>query len=272
MLKYADLNELEFGKDHPKIVLWPGGADSTLVLAQLCSLNKFRKCSEPIYSLYVDVDYIDKNKVESEKDARQKFIEALRNRGYYISDSTITIRRSLTYENKCKFPHLNFTQQFLWQMIALQITPDNADVFFGYTVHDDVWQMNDQRQKMFEAVNSWRDGKLHFYDPLRFWTKANVYDELHKNGILEYVWTCESPVKPGVPCSGRFLCHPCTERRNALIELALDGYKWAQELLENEYDITITRKDCLPMNAKVTGFKVIDHDGNIVCSKGDISD
>lgn len=273
MFRRDDLFDLQFGKDHPKIVLWSGGADSTLVLAQLAELNKLRGCSEPIYSLYVDVDYIDKDKVASEKNARRRFIEYMNTKGYYISDSTITIRRELSYEKKCEFTSLTFAQQFLWQMIALQVTPDNADVFFGYIAHDDVWHMNEQRQKMFEAVNAWRDRKLHFYDPLRYYTKADVYNELHKNGILDYVWTCETPSKPGVPCRGSFLCHPCTERYHALIELALDGHEWAHELLERDYDVTFTqKKDWIRKNTKLTGVKITDSEGNTICSKGDIVD
>jgi len=80
MFRRDDLSDLQFGKDHPKIVLWSGGADSTLVVVQLAELNKWHKCSEPIYTLYVDVDYLNKNKVGSEKNTRNKFIEYMRDK------------------------------------------------------------------------------------------------------------------------------------------------------------------------------------------------
>jgi len=229
---FFNCDNLIWDRLHPKIVIWSGGADSTCLMAELAILCK--KHDLPLYTISADINWLHRGKVDAEKKARKRILGLLRKRGYDIRDNMVTTDVSADYEEDYNPRH---PQQFLWEMIALQLAPANADVFFGFIKEDEVWRKSEIRTYILNAFNTWHGLNIKFYDPYEYVSKTAIYERLKELGLFKYVWTCELP-ENGKPCGN---CIPCTHRRAALFELAFHGKKWAEKLLEKENNISFTR-------------------------------
>ena len=229
---YVWFNSLIWDDKHPKIVVWSGGADSTLVVAELAILCQ--AAGMPLYTMSVDVDYINPDKLRAEKKSRKRVLNLLKKKGFDVRDSHMDIKLDLEFYDE-EDSNCRYSQQFLWEMIALQLAPRNADVFFGFILTDEIWRVAEKREQFFKFYNEWHYKNLRFHDPYAYQDKVKIFSKLHRLGFLDYVWTCEDP-NGTKPCG---YCTPCKHRRSALFELAMAGESWAKEILEKENKIQI---------------------------------
>ena len=233
---YERFKELVWDEDHQKIVIWSGGADSTLLMVELAIVCKAKHMN--LNTISVDMDYIHQDKIATEKKCRKKLLKFLKSCGLdNIRESSITIKQSLDFYDSSSV-HIRYPQQFLWGVIPLQLAPDNSDVFFGFIKEDEVWHCS-RRQEFFDIFNRWHNLNLRFHDPYEYYTKKNVYIQLHELGLLKYIWTCETPTGVNEPCG---TCLPCQHRRDTLFDLYMIGEKWAGKLLEKEFNIRIEKE------------------------------
>ena len=247
---YAEKNNLIWDKDHPKIVIWSGGADSSLLLAETAIFCK--SAGIPVHTITVNIDWLDPTKVQNEERSRRAFIGKMRELGYdNIEEGSLDIHQNLTFN----MGRPTLTQQFTWEMISLSLCPKNSDVFFGFIKGDDVWHINNHRRRIFEESQAWQNTGLRMHDPYELIPKEDIYTRLHLMGLLEHTWTCESPSTLGHPCG---FCHPCEERRNVLFNLAIRN-SWAREMLANDYGITFEYKDWInPLDITVKYKNILD--------------
>jgi len=233
LLGYEKCDDLVWDKDHPKIVLWSGGADSTLLMLELATMCKVNNM--PLHTLSVDIGYIQRTKHELEDKARKKILDILKEKGFDIKNSWVDVNQELEYFNPMH-TQICLPQQFLWTMVGLQLVPKNSDIFFGYIKGDDFWMMMDKTEQILKISNDWLHLNTKFHYPYQCQPKSAIYERLHRVNMLQYIWTCEQPDEFGEPCE---ICAPCRHRRDALFELAMLGAEWAKELLEKENHIVL---------------------------------
>lgn len=228
-----DHPEIKWDKDHPKYVVYSGGADSTLLLAEVGMFC--RKNNIPVNVISMNMDVLDRFKGTHEREVRDKFIQFLKRNDFEVNVNTVNINWTKSESNICN-PKL--PQQFYWEMISLALIPKNSDVFFGFIKGDDVWSVDAFRQEIWRNAFEWLESKSHMYDPYKWYGKSYILQRLHALDLLDYTWSCESPLgDTSAPCG---TCTPCQHRKEALIQLSLTGNVWADEILRKEYHLKIS--------------------------------
>lgn len=193
------------------LVVWSGGADSTLVLYDLA-----RQSSEdhPVRAVSFESDQVAGEKEQFY--ARNRVINALRKRGHHVRHGTIKIQSSGPFGFDCH----GLPQATMW-LYAAQCLREDEDLYFGYVKGDDWWCESARFTTMFEQAQaaSGRTGGI--YTPLRYIHKRTVLHRLQEAKLLDLVWWCgarpEGRKKARVEPCGK--CSSCIAHETAVWQL-----------------------------------------------------
>ena len=196
--------------EQTQLVVWSGGLDSTLVLNNLAKVSEK---DNPIWAISFDTNFLTKNKIVKEKEARKNYLRYARKQGYHICHRTVKIRSDIGVSE------LGWPQQVFFFSFILPYIPDHCVVNIGFVQGDCVWTAVSNFREMFDKykyVGGKTDVILKF--PLAFKKKNEVLRDYRVSKIpYNCFWTCEHPVKLKsgyIRSCGR--CVPCETLRTAV--------------------------------------------------------
>lgn len=192
------------------LLLWSGGCDSTLVLAN--ELRRKDRTSETIRTLSITMPQLNHNKEQWR--ARKAIIAHYKKRKIFWPHVEVEIRK----DYPCGFE--NFVQMSGHPMaimfgIAMPYLDTNEDLCLSLIKSDNAIHWLTHIENAFEDLQkaSFRTGKLNI--PLEWHTKARVIHDLKKHRLLNKTWWCESPHR-GRMCGE---CQPCMTHKTAKLVL-----------------------------------------------------
>lgn len=168
----------------PAMLLWSGGADSTLLLYALLRMK------ERVRTLTVVHDQLGQN----HQQAVARFAVTVRLRALGLSWGHREVRVS---SDACVTPG-GLPQPALWLTIASAYLDPGEDLVLGWHRGDDALARREAMARTLDAVtdlvHSEEPGKTNrLLTPLESLWKAQVVDALHALDLLDLTWTCEVP-------------------------------------------------------------------------------
>lgn len=187
------------------LVLWSGGADSTLLLDDLLRENE----SHLVTALSVaQHPHLDQGKLVREAAARRKYIKMVdkpfAHGNYKVSMPSTDLNLLIEGTNH---------QVFWWLLAASTYITSDMKVHLAYIRGDDFWHCVDRVKIMFDALAYGRHlQNVELVFDFEWTEKIDILRRV-KERKLPY-WTCEMPIKANnrwKACGG---CGPC--RRDAM--------------------------------------------------------
>ncbi|PJZ18420.1 hypothetical protein CEW46_28660, partial [Bacillus cereus] len=192
--------------DKPHYVIWSGGCDSTLILAEVA--RKYGSVNNPIKSISLQNPFIANNKLLAEQRQRDSILGELKKRGLHIQNTTI----SFSEEGDHYYPQQNgLPQAFLWIAQSL-IYVGSDNIHFGYIRTDDFWQFKNDVLRAIDALGDILGTNPRVNLPLQYSTKSEIIKELKAQNLYHLIWYCESPITDEKPC---YNCTPCRTHMGA---------------------------------------------------------
>lgn len=191
-----------------KLIVYSGGADSTLLLYNELLLWKYREFSPP-YIKTISFNSPAFPGSFHQKMRREKFKK-------YMFDS-----RKIQWDSK-EIDISNITngiqiygmpQQTLWMTLSLYMAYDKDEILFGYIREDDYWK----ECKIFEEIFNKSKiliGKPNcsMSYPLNFEYKHDIINRIKEHRLEPYIWICQS-VEPfntsDIPTDEQQPCGKC---------------------------------------------------------------
>lgn len=190
------------------VVMWSGGADSTLVLTELLANPD---AQFPVTALTVDSHpNLNVELMARERAARKRFKSLARKRGYRLIAKEISISAEGGLDAG--------TQQSLWMSTLMQYVEKGSCVHFGYVRGDDFWHVKAEAIALASAMWKMRDGEasVELCFDLEYVRKPEVLKRLALNSIPDSCWwSCETPVKRS-QCNGCWKCWEIAQAKSAL--------------------------------------------------------
>jgi hypothetical protein len=179
------------------VLLWSGGCDSTLLLADMLKAKKGGKPGE--FVTLDDNDHVRAFSVVNSQQAgyaqnlkaRQRLAPTLKRRfGEFVHAEMRVRHKGLFIDSNGGMP-----QPMMWLLHAVQILDSSEDLYVGYIKGDEVWHYRAQLELAFQYVQQFthRTGKLRM--PLEWVSKAEVLAALRRLKLLKHTWHCELPVR-----------------------------------------------------------------------------
>lgn len=207
------------------LVIWSGGADSTLLLENLA-----RK-EEEVYAISFEPSFITVNKLAMEHKQREKLKKEFKDRGYNIQYITIKVETDAIRIRHSECGGL--TQPVAWALMILPYLCDGDILNFGYIKGDDFWHFESHFRTMLDSAFKVLGIQAFVEYPLKFTSKATILKELHARNLLDFIWSCQLPRAMDFPCKN---CHSCKKIEAAFIYLVLEGHLWAEKHLQTYVD------------------------------------
>ncbi len=191
------------------LVLWSGGCDSTLILADLAEDSSKKR---PVRAISVECDQVGGAREQAR--ARKRILKELRKRGHYITHGVIRV------ETKEGFGlnHYGQPQVTLW-MCAIQALEQKEDLHAGFLKGEDFGNVWTHYQSAFDNLQnaSGRTGKLIL--PLLYTRKTEVIRRLQKLKLYGLCWYCDPGSKGRIKSKPCGMCESCKTHRTALWQL-----------------------------------------------------
>jgi 7-cyano-7-deazaguanine synthase in queuosine biosynthesis len=187
-----------------KTIIWSGGADSTLLV--------WRELKEKhiANTLYINTPFIHKIKIASEKIVRNKLKDKAKKNGWVIEDREINI------DGDCNLYTKGMPQQTLWTMLACYFSLyENTELVFGFHRKDDALTKWEDLARMKDNINRLMGKNNTLSYPLESTNKYEIIEEIKREKLMDYFFTCENPKGIMKPCGK---CVPC-------INLAIAEYE-----------------------------------------------
>ncbi|AMM44912.1 7-cyano-7-deazaguanine synthase [Bacillus phage SP-15] len=216
-------------EDKNHYVIWSGGCDSTLLLYEVAS--KYGTKEKPIKTISFESQFLQSNKVKTERYRRTRLLMEFKKRGLHIQNTTVvTSDKGEKYYPQQK----GLAQAFLWVTQSL-IYVGSDNLYFGYIKGDDFWQSYSDFYYACEYLGRLLGHEPNLCIPFRYDKKSTILNELHEHDLYDLTWYCELPDEINQPC-GR--CNPCSTHLKALFELAhIKDKDWAKKLLDDKVSI-----------------------------------
>lgn len=193
-----------------QIVIWSGGADSSLVLwKKLLECN--RTSNDSVCAISFIPDFIHEKKRKSEEIARERFKKKAKQHKYHFEHHTIKLESTIELTGR-------LPQQITWTCLSTLYAPKEAIVSFGYHQGDDFWRISSYAQQVRININGAMGKNIDFEFPLSCTRKYEIIDEINKYGLSKCFWTCEENVNIRKPCGK---CRPCITLKLAEYEKSL---------------------------------------------------
>lgn len=196
------------------LLMWSGGCDSTLVLAEQLRLKN------PIRT--IGVTHTNIHVGEHLKKVRSNIIEWAKKRGWKWPHAEITLRNDHPENVDAYSSKKGLFQPGMWLSVASQFLEEEEDLCISYIRGDDVWHYMSAIRQAFDGLQAVakRNGKL--WTPLEWISKDQVIQGLKMfRGLYSKVWWCETPVsdkkRGGIKRCGE--CTPCITHVTALFKI-----------------------------------------------------
>lgn len=237
------LNAIDFtGVDtnNQHVVIWSGGADSTLLLKRVA--EKYGTSDKPVLALSLDHHAIGEQKTKIERIVRKTILATLHAQGLNIIHTNIKVEG----ENVQRYTGGGAIQAFLWLTHLMLYIPSRANVYIGYLYDDSFWHYKEEFIKMAHWSSSIADKPINIRMPLQGLTKADVLEMIHTEGLYDDIWYCERPTDDLKSCGGE--CNACKTHTMALVKLAYEASRngdisWAKNKLPQEISIKTKKRD-----------------------------
>lgn len=191
------------------IVIWSGGADSTLLLCEWASYRSRHGYGDIIALTVTHHSMCNKDQFRCQVKAQREFKKFAKAKGWN-NIKYKTVRIGGTAKNTGR-------QAFLWATQLMPYFSDGDYVGWGYTAFDDgFWHFSNEFMDILKAGNSYRRIEVEHKFPLEYLNKLDVIKGLRRHKVPpSCIWTCEKP-KNGRPCGA---CKKCIELFCACKEL-----------------------------------------------------
>ncbi len=190
-----------------RVIVWSGGADSTLLLAHALKESRAKTHVAAITLRHHQLVYDREPMRRSEHRARENFKRWARDRRYRFEHHTVSVSSKIWCPNEVG-------QYSLWAshliLGAGSIWPNRpadqiVDVEFGYIKRDIFWHLAHRFVTAVNAIADLAQLRLRPTFPLEWYEKKDVLDGLHQLGVPRSCWwTCESP-------KGTRACRKCSK-------------------------------------------------------------
>lgn len=225
-----------------KVLLYSGGFDSTLMLADL--MRDAREEDEIIaVSVIHNLTGMCKHRREYEsqilciRELKKRFPKARLTHEIIRVESMWNI--GSTYN--CK----GLAQPIFWMCNIIPLLEDGDAVYTGYIKGDDAMEHLDELYQMWHYALKFQDGKdVCLKLPHRHKSKEEIIVELIANYdyLVDHCVSCESEVFDGVSVCGD--CVPCKHLKSALVQIIMnysdnDLLNRAKQLLKDKFDMEV---------------------------------
>lgn len=164
------------------LVVWSGGADSTLVLYDLA---QYSSAKHPVRAVSFEHSQIAAS--QEHYYARNRVLKVLRERGHHVKHSTVRIEVVGGFE----FRSENSNPQAVMWTLATQMLRDDEDLYFGYT-SESGWGDGGHFARVFTAYQRAASRRGCLYMPLGTLARPAVLHRLKEAGLLKLVWWCSA--------------------------------------------------------------------------------
>lgn len=195
------------------IVIWSGGVDSTLVLAQLL------KEGTDVYTGYIKLAN-NKRKTKRELKVRKKIKKIMKCYPGKIIEDRIFDNININHSSLKVYGQFN--QPPLWALGSAYLSKECSEVIFGYVKGDDFWGIYNSFElafkSLYEIIYTGRSETPKVSFPLKWDNKHRVYQDAIKEPWFPYCWTCENPKKKKPCCD----CLPCEKHIATMKKLGMN--------------------------------------------------
>jgi len=191
------------------MVLWSGGADSTVILHDWAT--QIGSEEWPINAITFEHYLVNKEQEKHQKAARERYKIFAKERNLHI------IYRNISVKSNIEPPVDSGIQQVLWACHMMPYFRNDDTIGFGYINDDDCnfWHYKKEFVDMINSYAKYRGITLDVRFPLEFKKKIDIVYSLKNYGIPpDCIWTCETPHK-GKPCG---ICHKCEDLATACLK------------------------------------------------------
>lgn len=199
------------------LVVWSGGADSTLVLARLAD-----GAVRPVRALALSAHpQLLPDQLVGQRAARQAFAAVAKKRGWSLRVAEVSYKVVGSANVSAALP-----QATVWLYSLLPYVADGDRVHMGYIRGDDFWHVREAFERAFRAGCKLKGVRAELVYDLEYASKLDVVRGLREARVpAASVWTCDNPIRTrrGVGQCGR--CGKCRELQAAC--LALDAERKA---------------------------------------------
>jgi len=192
------------------VVLWSGGADSTLLLHQYAGVSSE---DYPVVALSViGHPNLNKHQISAQNAAQQRYLKFAKKKGYHIDHQTVITSGKFVWGGD----HDGNAQPVVWLGALAQIVGKNDIVLMGYIRDASFWHFNHEFKEAFRTMCGLKglEAKLSF--PLEYHHKWEVMQDLKSEKIPDNCWfSCDGTANKK-PCGS---CSKCKEIEDAKKEL-----------------------------------------------------
>lgn len=193
--------------DKANIVVWSGGADSTLLLFELAV--KYGAKHNPVFAY----SFVKENVAQApfDKQARKKLKKVFKEMGLNIKYAEVkeSLRGRIPWQYTNGLP-----QCMMWLGGLAPILMCNAYIHLGYIREDDFWHANYTARQAFYKLGALVDSKAEMETPYEYERKADILRKLKHYGLLDLIRYCEDDKEE--PCGK---CPSCKKHHHALLDL-----------------------------------------------------
>lgn len=211
------------------IVVWSGGADSTLVLNDYAGVSSQ---DYPVRAITVAAHpFLAKKALAAQSVAQRNYLALAKKRGYHIQHEKMSIRGKWTWGKTPEaFRHAS-SQPIMWLAMLMQSVGDGDTVHMGYIRGDCFWHIRSQFEAVFESFCKLKgvDAELNF--PVEYHYKAEVLRKLREAKVPGSCWFGCEYTKNGKPCGA---CNKCDEIAYAKKHWLYKGANRPEEMLKDE--------------------------------------
>ena len=203
-----------------KLLLFSGGFDSTLLLAELVSHTKVDDC---ITAFSIDYGITGESKLRREYESQLLIIRELNKLYPKVKIKHETVSIYFNYGRDYIQNVKGLTQPIFWISNMIPFLKDGVELYLGYIKEDQAILQEQNIYDLFNAANRIQENKdIKLCLPNKYYDKCDIIEQLITNypSLIEYCISCESVFYDGIGkvCGS---CTPCMHLKQALLKLSV---------------------------------------------------
>lgn len=228
-----------------KLLLFSGGFDSTLLLADLVSNANEKEDTITAFSFYYGIT--GESKLRREWESQLLILRELKRLYPKVNLKHEIIEIKFDYGREYLQNVKGLTQPIFWITNIIPFLENGDKVYLGYIREDQAILQENNIYDLFNAANRIQENKdINLNFPLKYYDKCDVIKNLIINypSLLEYCISCENAGYAGlnVVCGE---CTPCVHLKQALVKLSATHYDSkisdkANQLLKDLFKIKVS--------------------------------
>ena len=208
--------------DRQTVVVWSGGADSTMLLTEHAHESSAKT---PVRAITVeDHHQLDSKFMKSQRMARKRYLAWAKKQGYHIDHGSLVI----SVESGDAWVQHAAGQYSLWVAHLAPYLPERCRLLFGYIAVDGFWHMKAEHEAALGTLQKLVRADWQIEYPYEWSKKYEVYRSLEGWKVPhDCWWSCEEPKKVWAPCGK---CAKCKERKVGMADLAAYKADWSRPI------------------------------------------